>query len=308
MGFLAIDIGGTRIRAGWFNAGLELQQRSETLSLAHQGREAMLQHILDTARAVLPEPKAEISAIGVAAPGPLDPEAGIVYHAESLPGWLDVPLVQIIGQAFGGVPVRLNNDANLAALAEYHFGAGQGADPMLYLTLSTGIGGGAVLNGRLFTGWRGLATEPGHMRFTLPDGQVCRLEDLASGTALARQARQQLVSSGMPSVLRAAPVIDGQAVGEAAASGDALGLDVVQTAGRWLGLGLVNLLHLFNPQAVVIGGSVAQLGALILDPARSVMEQHLMLPQFDDPDLIRLSRLGDNAGLVGAALIARQSV
>ncbi len=311
MGILAIDFGGTRIRAGWFTPDLALVRRSETLSRVNEAPAAVIERLLNTARQVLPSPddphfQAGISAIGLSAPGPLDAQAGIIHHAETLPGWQQVPLARIISEAFGDVPVAMNNDANLAALAEYHFGAARGADPAIYLTISTGIGGGAVINGQLFTGWRRLAIEPGHMRFTLPDGRVCRLEELASGTGIGRLAQETLVASSQPSSLRSAEVIDGKTVGEAAQQGDALALQVVQQAGYWLGLGLANLAHLFNPQAIVLGGSVVQLGDLILRPARHAMEQNLLDPRFDDPALIRIAQLGDDVCLVGAAFYAQQ--
>jgi glucokinase len=311
MGILAIDFGGTRIRAGWFTPDLVLVRRSEALSLVTQSPEAVIQRLIATAQQVVPasddltapEP---ISAIGLSAPGPLDAQAGIIYHAETLPGWHQVPLAHILSEAFGHVPVVMNNDANLAALAEYHFGAARGANPALYLTISTGIGGGAVINGQLFTGWKGLAIEPGHMRFTLPDSRVCRLEELASGTGIGRLAQEMLAVSSQPSSLRSARVIDGKTVGEAARQGDTLALQVVEQAGYWLGLGLANLVHLFNPQAIVLGGSVVQLGDLILRPARRAMEQNLLDPRFDDPALIRIAQLGDDVCLVGAAFYARQ--
>ncbi len=313
MGILAIDFGGTRIRAGWFSADLTLLRRSETLSRVDEAPAAVIERLINTARQVVPSPgdphcEAEIRAIGLSAPGPLDAQAGIIYHAKTLPGWQQVPLARIVSEAFGNAPVAMNNDANLAALAEYHFGAARGADPAIYLTISTGIGGGAVINGQLFTGWRGLAIEPGHMRFPAPDGTVYRLEELASGTGLGRLARQKLSDTERPSLLRSVTVVDGKAVGEAARQGDSLALEVVEEAGYWLGLGLANLVHLFNPQAVVLGGSVVQLGDLILQPARHAMEQHLLDPRFDDPALIRIAQLGDDVCLVGAAFYARQRV
>jgi glucokinase len=311
MSILAVDFGGTRIRAGRFTPDLDLEKRCETLSQVDQAPEVVLQRIIDTARNTLPrssDPTTSISAIGISAPGPLDPQTGVIHHAKTLPGWHDVPLAEIISQAFGGVPAAMNNDANLAALAEYHLGAAKGADPMIYLTISTGIGGGAIINGHLFTGWKGLAIEPGHMRFTAPDGKVYRLEELASGTGIGSLARQKLASSGAASSLRSVEVVDGRAVGQAAGAGDTLALEVVQEAGTWLGLGLANLLHLFNPQAIVLGGSVTQLGDLILEPARSAMRQNLLDPGFDDPELVRLAHLGDDVCLFGAALYAQQSL
>jgi glucokinase len=304
MSILAIDFGGTRTRTGWFDAELNLLRRTETPSLVKQSAQQVIERIIHTAREVVPAGQVP-RVIGVAAPGPLDPQRGVIHHALTLPGWNDVPLAQLISQAFGDAPTYIQNDANLAALAEFHFGAGQGCDPLLYLTLSTGIGGGAVIGGKLFAGWNGLAIEPGHQRFTLPSGAVVRLEEVASGTGIGHWARERLSQSDADSVLRHLPVVDGQAVGRAAQAGDPLALSIIQEAGRWLGLGLVNLLHLFNPRAIVLGGSVATLGELLLEPARQTIREHILHPDFWRDDVLRLAALGDDVCLFGAASYAR---
>jgi glucokinase len=272
----------------------------------NQPAESVIQRIIETARRVVP-PGAVIEAVGISAPGPLDSRAGVIRHAKTLPGWVDVPLAAIVGEAFGA-PAWMENDANLAALAEYGLGAGRGCDPMVYLTISTGIGGGAVIGGRLFTGWSGLAVEPGHMRFTLPDGSVRRLEELASGTAVGQRAQERLARDAAPSSLRDAPEINGQIVGQAAQAGDPLALEVVREAGFWLGLGIVNLLHLLSPQAIVVGGSVSLLGDLLFDPARAAIKAHVLDPAFIPPALIRPAALGDDVCLVGAAAFALQTL
>ncbi len=192
----------------------------------------------------------------------------------------------------------------LDAKAGIILGAARGCDPVIYLTLSTGIGGGAILNGQLFTGWSGLAIEPGHMRFMLPSGQVRRLEELASGSAIGSIARTRLETSESYSSLRACTIVDGQAVGEAAQAGDRFACELIQEAGEWLGLGLVNLLHLFSPQVIVVGGSVSKLGDLLLRPAWKVLHAQILDPGFIPPNLIRLAELGDDVCLVGAALYA----
>ncbi len=304
MSILAIDFGGTRTRAAWYSASLEMIARSETPSLVDQPAAHVLNRIIETARAVVPD-GVQPTAIGISAPGPLDAEQGIIFHARTLPRWRMVPLKGILSLAFGGVPTYMQNDANLAAVAEAECGAARGCDPVLYLTLSTGIGGGAVIGGRLFTGARGLAIEPGHIQCTLPDGRILRLEELASGSGIAWQAFERLKQDDKPSILRTVTgKVSAKSVGEAAEQGDALALSIIKEAGYWLGLGLVDLLHLFNPQAVVIGGSVAQLGDLLFDPARKVIRERILHPDFYTEDLIRPAQLGDDVCLVGAALLA----
>ena len=303
--YLAIDFGGTRSRAALFDREMRLIRRAETLSRVEDGPDIVLERLINLGRSLV-HAEDELVSIGIAAPGPLDTAAGLIIKAETLPGWSNVPLAATVSQAFDGASVYVENDANLGAIAEYQLGAGQGADPMIYLTISTGIGGGAIIGGELFTGAGGHAIEPGHMRLTLPDGDIRRWEELASGTALGELARQRLVIGAQPSVLRATELVDGKAVGEAALAGDEFALDCLRQTGVWLGLGLVNLLHLFNPAAVVLGGSVMHLGDLILEPARLVIEEHALFAGFVPQDLLRPAQFGDDVCLVGAALHARE--
>jgi glucokinase len=304
MPLLAIDFGGTRTRAGWYSDDMTLIARAEARSQVEQPVEQVLARIAATARQVVPA-GAVPAAIGICAPGPLDALAGVIHHAATLPGWQEVPLASLISQALGGAPAYMQNDGNLAAVAEHRLGALRGADPALYLTISTGIGGGAIIDGKLFTGFNGLAIEPGHICIPHPDGNVYRLEQLASGTALGEWGRRALASSDEPSLLRELAHVDGQAVGTAALQGDALAGRVVAQAGHWLGVGLVNLLHLFNPQAVALGGSVAQLGEALLAPARAAIARYLLDASFAHEGLLRPAALGEDVCLAGAALYAQ---
>ena len=304
--YLAFDFGGTRSRAALFDRDMRLIRRAETRSRVSDGPDIVLERLVNLGKSLI-HAEVEVVSIGIAAPGPLDTAAGVIIKAETLPGWSNAPLAETLSRAFAGQPAFVENDANLGALAEYHLGAGQGADPMIYLTISTGIGGGAIINGKLFNGFGGHAIEPGHMRFTLPAGGIGRWEELASGTALGDMARQQLRAGAAPSVLRDIETVDGQAVGEAAMAGDEFALDCLRQAGTALGLGLVNLLHLFNPAAVVLGGSVMKLGDLILNPARQAIKRHILFEGFLPENLLRPARFGDDVCLVGAALHARQN-
>ncbi|MEO1290648.1 MAG: ROK family protein [Chloroflexota bacterium] len=297
--YLAIDFGGTRLRAALFDDSFQIVKRTETLSMVSEGQEAVLERIITTGKSVLPD-DVEPLAIGIAAPGPLDAEQGIIIKAETLPNWHYVPIRQIVSDAFGGVPTYVQNDGNLGALAEYHQGAGKATNPMIYMTISTGIGGGIIINGNLFTGVMSLAAEPGHMRLTLPDGSHRRLEELASGTALATWANHYLNTTDSPSSLRILSNVDGKAVGEAATSGDLFALQIVQQAGIWLGLGLVNIVHLFNPEAIVLGGSVTKLGDLILAPAVQTLRENILFDGFIPENLIRYAQNDEDMCLLGA--------
>ena len=208
MTILAFDLGGTRTRVGLFDSHLNLVQRLEMTSNAADGPDAVIGRMIALGRLLVKE---QVEAIGVSAPGPLDAQSGVIHHAWTLPGWHQVPIGQRLVEAFG-VHVCVENDANCGALAEYHAGAGRGCDPMIYLTISTGIGGGIIINGRLFTGWRGLAAEPGHQVFRLADGRVKTLEELASGQGIAQIAQERLHSWTDETQLRQVPTLDAKAI------------------------------------------------------------------------------------------------
>jgi glucokinase len=302
MNILAIDLGGTRLRAALYDENYQQLARAETQTHSHEGLDPVLSRVLAIARKVAGD--TPIDLIGMSTPGPMDAEHGVILHSFALPGWQDVPLAQIVSDAFGGVPTYADNDGNVGPLAEYHLGAGKGADPMIYMTVSTWIGGGVVIDGKLFKGWSGHAAEPGHMQFTDDEGQVRRLEELASGTAIGWLGARRLKTWHGDSLLRAAPEISGAVVGAAAAQGDALALAVVREAGHYLGLGVVNLLHLFSPEAIVFGGSVTKLGDLLFVPVWETIRERVLDVSFLPPNLIRMAQVGDDVCLVGAALNA----
>ncbi len=217
----------------------------------------------------------------------------------------------MLRSAVGG-PVFIGNDADLAGVAEYRYGAGRGARSMVYLTISTGIGGGLLLDGRLHTG-RGLAGEIGHMVVD-PDGPLCgcgrpgHLEALASGTALARAARERL-AAGEDSLMREAvggdlTQVTGALVGAAALEGDALARDIVQQAGRALGVALASLTALLNPDRFVLGGGVTALGDLLFDPLHEALRTYAFHPRYYEDVPVVEAALGDDVGLVGAAAFA----
>ncbi|MEM6284811.1 MAG: ROK family protein [Chloroflexota bacterium] len=305
MAYLAIDFGVTHTRVAWFDDHMMITDRAETLSTVSESVDRVIQRMVDLAITVMP-PDAVPDGIGIAAPGPLDPANGMILHAKTLPGWRDVPLAARVSYALGGAPTFMHNAASLAALAESYLGAAKNADPVLYLSLSTDIGGGAVIGGALFTGWRGMAVEPGQMRFRLKDGRICSLNEVASGTALGRIATERLTSNQRRKTsLRGLDTIDGQAVGEAALAGDKFAKQVVDEAAEWLALGILNMVHLFNPEAIVLGGSVMLLGELILEPVRAILQREALSPLFNDPSLLRASALGEDVCLYGAAHYAR---
>lgn len=302
---IGVDLGGTQIRAAQLDHKLHILAREETLTLADQGFEPTLERIKNLIRTVWPQERTRVAGIGVSAPGPLNLATGVVVAPPNLHGWHNVPLRDILQEAFG-VTVYVGNDANVAALAETARGAAHGFRHVIYITVSTGIGGGIITDGRLLLGKDGLAAEVGHMVMVV-DGQVTTLEKEAAGPALARQARARL-ERGELSLIRELvkgdfSQISGKTVGRAAEAGDALALEVVRRGGRMVGLGIATLLHLFNPEIVVIGGGVSKLGELLFAPMREAYQQYTIDTAYWSDLRIERSVLGDDVSIVGAAAL-----
>ena len=262
---VGVDLGGTQVRAIVCDREGHILSRAATLTLAHEGRDAVIRRILDTIiDAVGPRLWTEIAGIGVGAPGPLNPYSGVVVHAPNLPGWEDVPLRQLIAERFC-VPVALGNDANLAALGEQRFGAGRGVDDLVYMTISTGIGGGIISGGELFLGHGGFAGEVGHQTI-LAGGPLCGcgnhgcLEALAAGPAIGRMGREAAEEGRGEALLALAggdvSRISARVVSQAAAAGDATAIEIIRRAATYVGIGLANLANILNPELFVLGGGV----------------------------------------------------
>ncbi len=248
--------------------------------------------------------------VGVSAAGPIDAATGVISNAPNLPGWRNVPLASLLTEQLG-VPVLLENDANAAAVAEHTFGAGRGSRQMIYITISTGIGGGIIVDGRLYRGAAGAAGEIGHVML-VPDGPLCGcgqrgcLEALASGTSMAREARAAVAAGNSPALQRIADEgreLTAEAVSEAAAGGDPAAAEIIASAAQWLGMGLVVLVHLFNPERIIIGGGASNIGEPLLGPAESTMRRHAF-PAMAGAVQVLQARHTDQAGVLGAAALA----
>ncbi|MDO8689944.1 MAG: ROK family protein [Dehalococcoidia bacterium] len=303
---VAIDMGGTRFRVALVDSTGRLSYRKSYPTQVTDGVEAIVTRLVQAAQEAMACCGAlHVLAAGFAAPGPLDPRTGVILTPPNLPGWHDVPLKALLEERLH-IPVFMGNDANLAALGEQRFGAGRGMENLIYLTVSTGIGAGVIADGRLLLGRDGLAGEAGHM--SLAEGPRCNcgnygcLETLSSGTAIARTARERMEAGERSSIAR---LTDGETTAEAveaaARAGDVLAQSVMATAARYLGIGVLNLVHLFNPQAVIIGGGVSQAGELIFAPVRRIIAERAM-PNFRKTEVIPAA-LGDDVGLYGAAAL-----
>ncbi|MBI2847410.1 MAG: ROK family protein [Chloroflexi bacterium] len=309
---LALDLGGTAYRVGLVERSGRLLHRSSHPTIVREGVEGILARVFQSLRELLKDAGPNTAeAIGIAAPGPINPETGVIFKAPNMPGWEDIPLKELCEEEFG-IPAFAGNDANLAALAEHAFGAGRGVDDLIYITISTGIGGGIISDGRLFLGSQGLAGEVGHMTIDR-HGPRCRcgnvgcLEVLASGTAIAGIAVQRIADgerSAISSLVGGRlEEVTAEIVATAAYNGDALARNIIKKAALDMGAGLVNLFHLFNPKLIIIGGGVSKAWPLFSVHINSYIAEHAM-PHFYEYVPIVPAALGDDAGLLGAAALA----
>lgn len=312
---VAVDLGGTNLRTAFYPTGDTPATRQHSRKTpAEAGPPAVIEeiHAAIAALEIAPEEQDRM-AIGIGAPGPLDSSRGVVLHAPNLPGWDAVPLGPVL-EARWKCPVYLQNDANLAALGEWRFGAGRGVHHLIMLTIGTGIGGGVIVDDQLLSGGRGLAGEIGHIPVMLGGptcscGQRGHLEAVASGTAIAEQVRargglqgKSPFASDMPEVLTT------EAIAAAARSGDRIAVDVLHAAAVAIGIALAGLVHVFNPQRIILGGGVSQAGASFLGEIERTVIESLMHSSFADGLDVVPTALGDEAGLLGAvALVDAQA-
>ncbi|MGE5225199.1 MAG: ROK family protein [Omnitrophica WOR_2 bacterium] len=307
--YIAVDIGGTQMRAAVYNDDNLTPIVVDRISTRHPTL-TPIERLYSLIASIWPS-NLEVTAIGVAAAGPLDPYAGIIREAPNITGWIDIPLRRNLEERFN-VPVAVGNDANMAALGEWKYGAGQGHHNLIYITVSTGIGGGVIVADQLLLGAHGLAAELGHVTI-VPDGPMCgcghrgHLEAFSSGPAIARWAAEEL-KKGSPSILSTVPDLTAKAIGQAALRGDALAKSAISRAGKYLGMALANYLHIFNPSIVIIGGGVSQTGTLLMEPMRTSMQVNTFSPYYLEDLTLTTASLGDDVGLVGALALAHSIV
>ncbi len=255
------------------------------------------------------EARPDVLAAGLGIPATIDRARGLAIQAVNLT-IADVPIRDLMQERIG-LPVFVDNDANMAALAEHLYGAGRGAQNVVMLTIGTGIGGGLILDGEVYRGSTGAAAELGHIVIE-EDGPPCQgncpnhgcVEAFASGTAIAKagkQAAQRDPDSALGKALAEGPIA-GRTVTELALSGDGPAREVVAQAGRHIGVALSSLANIFDPDVFVIGGGVSVVGDLLLDPAREELRSRALPPQNESP--VKLAELGPDAGMIGAAAMA----
>ncbi len=305
---IGIDIGGTKISIGIADMNSSMLSRYErsTPQDPNEGVEWILAKIADWHKKQ-DNRFQRIYGIGIGCAGPLDKEAGMVLHSPNLPKWIDYPISEALREEYD-VPVFLENDANLAALGEHRLGAGRGMENIVYITVSTGIGGGIIANGKLVTGVGGSAGEIGHMTIK-EDGPDCNcgskgcLETLASGTAIVRMAAEWIKNSDKPSMMRKLVGIQGmltaELVAKAASNGDEAAEEIIHKAMGYLGIGVANVVTTLSPEAVVIGGGVAKIGETLFKKVNEVVRERVRLVPVEKVKIIPAS-LAPDSGLYGA--------
>lgn len=305
---LGIDIGGTDLRVALIGDGGKVLSHARTATAASAGPDAVITQIVALAETLVhPLGSPNPDGIGIGSPGPLDADRGLVQSPPTLAGWHDVPLAEAIADRLK-LPTALDNDGHVAALGEWRYGAARGATTFAYVTISTGIGGGIVVDGRMLRGEGGRAGHVGHMVTTdAPVRCVCGnlgcWEALASGTALARAARQAVTQAPHSLLARLATdrPADGRLVGEAARAGDAVALALLEAEARHIAAGLTSLIHLLSPQRIVIGGGLSALLDLMQPTIEAEVARRTMAV-FHGVDIVA-AELGPATGVIGAAAL-----
>lgn len=316
---VGVDIGGHNIRAGVVDAQGRVLSEARRPALADEGPEATLGMVVEAVSEALAEASLgaqEVVGIGMGVPGLHRSAQGICLFSPNFKDWRSVQIVAPIRDAFGGIRTRMLNDVGTATLGEHRHGAGRGYDQVVMITLGTGIGGGAVIDGQLRLGATEGFAEVGHMTI-VPDGPRCGCgnhgcwEALAAAEAISQRAIRALQTGRASRLTEAADgrldLITPALIHEAAAAGDALALEVMHETGMYLGIGVTNLIVLYNPQVIIIGGGIAQAGPMLLDVIQRVATARARMVPASTCRIVP-AELGDNAGIVGAAVLAREGV
>lgn len=305
---IGIDLGGTNIAVGVVNDRYEIVARRSVPTGAERPAEEVIRDMGDAVEEALRQAgltAVDCASMGVGSPGACDPQTGVVKRAYNL-NWFDVPVCRMLHQRFG-IPVRLGNDANCAALAEVVAGAAVGCQDMVLITLGTGVGSGIISRGKILSGLRGGAGEAGHMLLVL-DGEPCTCgrrgcwEAYSSATALIRQARQA-AAEHPESLLAGAEEITGKTVFDAADRGDETANAVVDRFCDYLGAGVTNIVNALAPEVILIGGGISRQGERLLAPVRRYVERNCFGGLEGAIPIFAAARLGNDAGIIGAAAL-----
>lgn len=295
---IGLDIGGTKLAGGVLGPDARLLARRERPSRAEEGAEVSLGQVYEILTELVAQARGlgPLAGIGICAPGPLDPETGVIFNPTNMPGWINIPLADEVTRRFG-LPCRVENDANGAGLGEAMFGAGRGFSRVFYVTISTGIGTGIIFDRRVYHGKNGAAGEGGHVSIDYRSpvrcncGSIGCIEALASGTAIARRAGE-IFGRRMTA----------QDVAHTAASGDPLARQLLDETAEMLGAWLGSVVSLLDPDIIVIGGGVSRIGDPLFQKIRETMPQRTINP-FAAQTPIVPAELQHDVGIFGAAAV-----
>ena len=312
---IGIDVGGTKVAGGLVDRKGRLVESQIVPTHADKGFDKSYAQVIHLIGRLLRAAggKENVGGIGICAPGPLNPKTGVVLNPPNLPGWRNIELAKMVGKEFG-LPARLENDANAAGLAEVLFGAAVGYKDVFYVTVSTGVGTGIIINRKIYHGKNGIAGEGGHVSIDYRSPYRCGcgtygdIEALAAGPGMARRARVMLEQEhNLPSVLRElthghAEEISPQMIQEAARQGDRVAKTILEETGFYLGVWLAGMITLFDPDAIVIGGGVSHIGKPLFDKIRATIPSHT-INGFAAQTPVLPAKLRTNVGIYGAAAI-----
>ncbi|AYD39222.1 ROK family protein [Clostridium fermenticellae] len=309
---VGVDLGGTRIRGAIADNKGNILSKYKMDTNSQKGSDEVFKNIKLVIDNVIQNSNSkiiDIESISIAAPGPIDINKGVILNTPNLP-FENFNIVKKIQDAYG-IRTYLENDANAAAIGEFMFGSGKGSKNMIYITISTGVGGGAVLDGKLYHGSSYNALEIGHMTI-IPDGPKCNcgnygcLESLSSGTAIRDQALK-FIRDGKDTSLLKYDIITSAEVFKEAENGDKISKDILDRSLNFLGIGVANLVTMFNPDVVVIGGGVSRGGKIVFDKIRNVVNKRCFLPMSKTCKIVKAG-LGDDSGLIGTVAIAMMQI
>ncbi len=308
---IGIDLGGTKIAAGIIDENYALLSRAEVPTRASLGVETVISDMAECVRMALREAgktTADCAGAGIGSPGLCDTAKGSVRNAHNL-GWYGVPVCELLSEKLG-LPVKVDNDANCAALGEVVAGAARGSRSALMVTLGTGVGGGIIIGGEIYSGWQSLGGEIGHMCIVM-DGEQCSCgekgcwEAYAAASALVRQAEQAAAEHPESLLAADAGSLNGKKIFAAVNAGDIVAKSVVERYCAYVGVGIVNLVNAIYPESIIIGGGISAVGETILSPIREYIGEHFFASQKELMPAVLQAKLGNDAGLIGAAALIK---
>ncbi len=310
---IGIDVGGTNVKIALVDGEGKIIYSNSVPTYAQMGYEYTVNNIKQAIRDLMKETNTdtkEIEGIGFDFPGQVDYKTGVVKLAPNIPGWVNVPIAQMIEEEFN-IPTRIDNDVRCAALGELKFGAGKGCENFVCITVGTGIGSGLVINGQLVRGAANAAGEIGHIKLQMNGGPICGcgdtgcLEAFASGPSIVAMA-QEYLKGGKSTKFREMAGADGEItpyiVAKAAEAGDPVAKRIFEIVGTYIGMGLVSVINLLNPEKVIIGGGVAAAGDLLLEPIRKTVKERAMVVAGNSVEIVP-AQLGNSAGVIGASML-----